>query len=1064
MMLPNYITINSIPIKIRPPYLHNVVERKRCFHIINSALSKPILWVSAPAGAGKTTLVASYINHMSIPAIWYNIDERDTDFTYFTANMQKALKVLNLDNNIVSPDFTSSMNRQDINIFSMMYFEQLFESLNPPCVLVFDDCHNIPEPSMLYDFFIKGLSQLSEGFYVVFISRDEPPPSLARFQVQRKISMIDFDDIKFDLKETTELITNCVERPVPEEMIDRLYNETGGWIAGIILGLVCINRKENTNIDDAKKAVFNYFLTEVYEPLPDKDKDFLLKTAFFPEFTVEMATKITSHEQVERILTSKYKQYFITKKYSVDDIFTYHGMFRDFLLKQSELYYGQRLNAIVLQAAVILYEHGYIESSVTLIIKFEKWEAFEQLILNHADDLIDEGINVTVGKCLSEIPYNVVYGYPRLLFWKGLINIYLNPAGSRRILDSAYIAFKNLGCREGQLAALCGIVKTILLEGNDFHQLDYWINEFEASLFDVYKQCKNESERENAVSGIVAALIFRQPGHIGIDYWLNEAEKIVLYSKNAETRIFTACSIILYYLWTGAIFKAGVIVDILSLPVRNIDTYPMMRLMYLMAEALYYYYKHAPGEIVKIVDEGLKLAEQTGFHLMDTAFSGLSVCISLIEGNNKAAGDKLREIKVFMERNQSYSWYYYQLISLVEVSIGNFTAAIECGRKSLEMVQKTGGIFLIGINKYLLAYVLVEAGRYDEAIGQLNDIGKLEAMTKSGLFNYHVSTVKTLIALKTNDTKQFEDMFKKCVQFAELSGMRTFLTLRKSVASVCEAALDRGIQVEYVNELISLYNITTDNHLIESFPWPLKIYTLGRFEIFQEGNVIKLFGKPKKMQMELLKALISIDGSRLSSEEIADHLWLDSDGDLAQNALRTGVHRLRKLLGGSNLILTSNGRIWLNPELCWIDVWGVDKIARKIDEGSPPAEMMRLFLNMIGLCKGDFMQGELPDAWVSNRQGKLMNKVSNACLRVGAFHEKSDNWEDAIECYLSTLSIIPSEEVLYQRLIKCYQRMGQSCKALAVYDMYREQLMCAHPSTMAKSKHAALLTKIDSIP
>lgn len=884
--------------------------------------------------------------------------------------------------------------------------------------------------------------------------------------MERKINTIDYEDIKFDLNETTNLIQSSMQCPVPDDMIDRLYNETDGWIAGIILGLECINRKENTNVTNAKKSFFGYFLKEIYEPLPDRDKEFLLKTAFLPEFTAEMAAKITSHEQVERILTSKYKQYFITKKYSIDDIFTYQDMFRDFLLKQSELYYGHRFNSIVLQAADILYEHRYIESSVKLIFKFGDWEAFENLILNHAHDLIDEGISVTVGKCLFEIPDNVVNRYPRLLLWKGLINIYSNPVESRMILDSAYIAFKNMGYPEGQLSALCGIMKAIVLDGNDFHRLDYYINEFEESLFDVYKQCKNESERENAVSGIVAALIFRQPGHIGVDYWLNEAENIVLYSKNVENRIFTACSIILYYLWTGALFKAGVIVDILSLPVRNIDTYPVLRLMYLITEALYYYYKLAPGKVLKIVDEGLNIAEQTGFHLMDTVFSGLSVFISLVEGNSGAAEDKLKKIHVFMGRNQSYSWFYYQIISLVEVSKGNFPAAIECGRRSMEMVQKTGGIFPIGLNKYVLAYVLVKAGRYDEAIVQLKDISKLEAMTKSELFNYHVSTVKTLMALKTNDTKQFEDMFKKCVQFAKLSGIRIFLTLQKSVASVCEAALDRGIQVEYVNELISLYNITTDNHLIESFPWQLRIYTLGRFEIFKEGNFIKLLGKPKKMQMELLKALISIDGNHLSAEEIADHLWLDSDGDLAHNALKTVVHRLRKLLGGSNLIITSNGRIWLNPELCWIDVWGVDKIAGKINEGGTPAEMMSLFLKMIGLCKGDFMQGEPSDAWVTNRKGKLMKKVLNACLSVGTFHEKSDNWENAIECYLSALSIIPSEEVLFQRLIKCYQRMGRSGKATAVYDMYREQLMSrtgAEPSNMAKSMYAALLIKIDSI-
>ncbi|WP_420266886.1 PAS domain S-box protein [Candidatus Magnetominusculus dajiuhuensis] len=714
------------------------------------------------------------------------------------------------------------------------------------------------------------------------------------------------------------------------------------------------------------------------------------------------------------------------------------------LLQQSKM----TSDEIVVHAADILEEHGYVEESIEQILKIKKWKRFEESIIKHAQNLIDEGRHTTVDKWFSAIPYEIMRDYPWLLLWQGINKMYLNPGDARLILKGVYPIFQKSGCSDGQLIALCGIMKAIVIEWKDFHPLDYWIAEFEESLLELYKHSNSDREREAVVSGVVAALIFRQPGHTGIDYWLGEAERIVLYSKHIEVRIFAGYSILMYYLWTGAVFKAGIIVDILSAPTREIKVYPMLRLMYLRAEALYYYYKLSAEDVKRIVEEGLALAEQTGIHQMDTALLGLSVHCSFAEGDNETAGENMTKIKSLVEKKQSYSSYYYQLASLFELAKGDIPSAIEYGRRNVEMVEKSGCPFMLGINRYFFAYVLAEVGRYDGANEQLREIEGIEAATKSGLFIYPVSAVKALIALKTNDRGQFEVMFDKCVEFATVSGMRLFLALKKSVAFICKAALEKGIHIAYAKELIALYNITSDGHTIEDWPWSLKIYTLGRFELFRDGSALRFSAKPQKMPLLMLKAMIALGGRQVDVALLSDHLWPDSDGDSAQNLFSTNMHRLRKLVGGKYVITHMDGQLCLNPELCWVDTWAFDDITGRIDHihresgahGDEEA-MMSLTEKMCRLYRGDFIPGQQTEPLSAHMRGILMQKFINTSLKVGEWLKKRDRWQQAIGCYKDALSIYNSEELLYQGLMSCYQTLGHAADVISTYNMCREVLM-----------------------
>src|SRR5882672_2081433 len=63
--------------KIGPPRLFGVVPRERLFALLDENCGRPLIWISGPPGAGKTALVASYLEDRGSPTIWYQVDSGD---------------------------------------------------------------------------------------------------------------------------------------------------------------------------------------------------------------------------------------------------------------------------------------------------------------------------------------------------------------------------------------------------------------------------------------------------------------------------------------------------------------------------------------------------------------------------------------------------------------------------------------------------------------------------------------------------------------------------------------------------------------------------------------------------------------------------------------------------------------------------------------------------------------------------------------------------------------------------------------------------------------------------
>jgi ATP/maltotriose-dependent transcriptional regulator MalT len=161
--------------KIAQPRLHDAYNRSRLFRKLDEAREYSIVWITAPPGAGKSTLVTSYIDDHGFPALWYHMDQYDSDpgtfFCYLSLAIQEALPHEQID----LPELKQA-HQTDTLAFMRQYLGELYHHLPAPFVLVFDDYQTLPQDSVIHKVLQEMVLLLPHGVNLLITSREEPPP------------------------------------------------------------------------------------------------------------------------------------------------------------------------------------------------------------------------------------------------------------------------------------------------------------------------------------------------------------------------------------------------------------------------------------------------------------------------------------------------------------------------------------------------------------------------------------------------------------------------------------------------------------------------------------------------------------------------------------------------------------------------------------------------------------------------------------------------------------------------------------------------------------------------
>ncbi len=227
-----------------PRKRNDLIARTRLLERLNAGLSGNVTLVSAPAGFGKTTLIAQWIQSINRPTAWLSLDEHDNELRVFvrslTATLQSAFPeaFYGMASLLEAPRFPS------VEHVVSLFINDLAD-MPDDLILVLDDYHLIRNRDIhtLLDLLIE---HLPPQLHLVLATRSDPPLPVHRWRARGYLNDLRPADLRFTLEETEAFLNHELGKGVAHETAVSLEERTGGWIA--ILRLAALSLRNTSDI------------------------------------------------------------------------------------------------------------------------------------------------------------------------------------------------------------------------------------------------------------------------------------------------------------------------------------------------------------------------------------------------------------------------------------------------------------------------------------------------------------------------------------------------------------------------------------------------------------------------------------------------------------------------------------------------------------------------------------------------------------------------------------------------------------------------------------------------
>lgn len=213
--------------KLTAPQPNRAWPRRRLFERLDAARRNGnIVWIAAPAGSGKTTLAASYLQARKLRAAWYRIDAADADPAAFFHYLGQAVVPGRRREAEVLPAFTAEY-LAGLAVFARNWFRRFFAGMRGMSLLVLDDYHQLAADSPVHVALREGFAEVPPGISVVVTSRGEPPPLLTRLRTLENFTLLDREVLRLTADECVAVGRQRLGGDAPADSVLRGLHEIG---------------------------------------------------------------------------------------------------------------------------------------------------------------------------------------------------------------------------------------------------------------------------------------------------------------------------------------------------------------------------------------------------------------------------------------------------------------------------------------------------------------------------------------------------------------------------------------------------------------------------------------------------------------------------------------------------------------------------------------------------------------------------------------------------------------------------------------------------------------------
>lgn len=422
-----------------PP--QHLIERRRPLELLDRAV-RPITLLSAPAGSGKTVLLAAWVARRSRSGsvCWLTLDADDNDASRFAADLLAALAGAELDPADTLSSLIPPMGAR-VDEFLPGFVNGL-AALREPTLLVLDDVHELTSPQAvaMLDFLVR---YLPERLRIVLAGRSDPSLPIERLRVSDALGELRAEQLAFDRAETGDLCRR-LGLGLSAEQIDDLWRRTEGWAAALCLSALSLqDRPEPTGLlaglAGTEQPIADYLVSEVLAHVSQDRREFMLRTSIVDALTPELADRLTGLEgsggpMLEGLAHSGAP----LQSAPVEEAprrYRYHPLFRELLRAHLRHAHPDEIPYLHRRAAHWYAERAQRTEAIEHALAGEDWTQAQELIAEDAIDLLLAARLASVGTSLRRLPAELIAADPRLaVVLAGVCLQEGDPAGARAAL------------------------------------------------------------------------------------------------------------------------------------------------------------------------------------------------------------------------------------------------------------------------------------------------------------------------------------------------------------------------------------------------------------------------------------------------------------------------------------------------------------------------------------------------------------------------------------------------------------------------------------------------------
>jgi len=1012
--------------KFTRPRPVGALARERLFKAIDRARRHPAVWVAGPPGAGKTTLASTYVEARRLPALWYRVQDDDADpatfFHYFglaVAAAARAKRASALPH--LTPEYLLNL-----PVFSRRYFEQVFQRLGAPCLIVLDNYQEAAADAPLHEVMQALLECLPDGVHLMVLSRSEPPPALAAALARGAIVLAGGEELKLTEKECADL-ARLREIEIEKPALHRLYSRTQGWTAGVVLGL---EQKSPDGggppLEATPQVLFDYFAGEIFGRMPLAERSLLLQAAFLPQMAVRRVAELTGAPGAERVLDSLARANYFTVKLAAG-VYQFHPLFREFLLRRAqETFDAAALAALRRKAGAALEVDGETAEAMALLLAAQAWDEALRIMYARAPLMLQQGRGRVLEGWLRALPVALREQSPWALYWLGRCRLAYDPVEARVHFEQAFPLFKRDDDANGMFSAWAAIVDTFLFEWGEFAPADRWIDALDEMLM---RHPLPPAMEAHVAGGMFTALMYRRPSHPDLAKWAERVRSIVVSTTDGRTQMMLGNQLMHYYTsWAGDMASARLLLDSVRRPADSAEYGPRAYIAWCALEADYDWNVGEHRECLRRMKEGLETMQQSGARFATSRLDahGVSSCIMAgdferAERYLKAAAGTISGARVV------YLGHFHFLVSLNAYHRKDLLHAAASARHAVALADVAGVPICQALYRLCLAYALFDAGERREALRVLAQVRTIARLTRIPTLEQGCLAATVYFLVERGRAARAAPWLPRLLAATKRGGEFGRVFWRPAfMARLFALALEHGAEVDYVQQQIRRRRLAPpqDAPRLEDWPFPVRIHTLGRFTVLLDGKPLEFAGKAQRKPLELLMVLVALGGRDVSERELTEALWPDAEGDAAHQACAVALHRLRRLLGCDEAVSLQRNHFTLDPRYVWVDAWAFERGLAAPD--SDPARVVALY-------QGPFLARHTDVTWAIPQRERLRVKFMRYLAERGRELFQASRHAEAVALFEKGLAADPLAEEFYRQLMVCYQAMDLRAEAIGVY-------------------------------